>query len=102
MASSTLIRLTIETYAPNGTVQAKRDAIFTAWGKVMKGYHSGVTSISMPGLNGSVNSEILMTHANLLMECLEYLDGLAGEDSSIGSNAPLGHVIDFSARPVRF
>jgi|SRR6478752_1972778 len=101
MASPSEIRYTIESF-PGSTNALKRSAIFAQWKIVQQAVNSGVSSLSLPGLNGSLDPGRQENYRDLLASCLEYLDGLIGEDSALSAVQPLGHTVDFSCRPVNF
>ncbi|RYD38941.1 MAG: hypothetical protein EOP87_00260 [Verrucomicrobiaceae bacterium] len=95
------IKLTIESFT-GSTPEIQRKAIFTRWKTVREAVNSGVSSLSIPGLNGSMDPEKQADYADLLKQCLQYLDGVIGEDPAISGVEPIGHTVDFSCRYVNF
>lgn len=101
MASPSEIRYTIESF-PGATNAAKRSAIFKQWTTVQQAVNSGVSSLSLPGLTGSLDPARQSDYRDLLSACLEYLDGVIGDNPALSAIQPLGHTVDFSCRPVNF
>lgn len=101
MPSSSEIRYTVESFTGT-TNAAKRTAIYAQWKTVQQAVNSGVSSLSLPGLSGSLDPGRQSDYRDLLLACLEYLDGLIGEDTALSAIQPMGHTVDFSCRPVNF
>lgn len=97
--SASEIRLTIESF-PGTTDTAKRAAIFARWKEVQAAVTTGVRSLSLPGLNGSLDGSAIADHRDLLTACLDYLDSTLNDDAGLGAAEPMGHTVDFSCRPM--
>lgn len=98
-ATASEIRLTVESFAGE-TNDAKRAAIFAQWKSVQEAVRGGVRSLSLPGLNGSLDGDAIRDYLDLLTACLDYLDGIIGEDPGISAAEPMGHTVDWSKRPM--
>jgi hypothetical protein len=97
--SASEIRLTVESF-PGATNTAKRAAIFSRWKEVQQAVVSGVRSLSIPGLNGALDGDAMQKYLDLLTACLDYLDGIIGDDPGASAAEPMGHTVDFSKRPM--
>lgn len=97
--SASEIRLTIESFS-GATNAAKRAAIFARWKEVQEAVRTGVRSLSLPGLNGSLDGDAMRDYLDLLTACLDYLDGIIGEDPGLSAAEPMGHTVDWSKRPM--
>ena len=95
--SSSEIRLTIERYA-GATNAATRATIAARWAATQDAVTQGVRSLSLPGLNGSLDGDAIRDYLDLLTACLDYLDGIIGEDPGISAAGPMGHTVDWSKR----
>lgn len=100
-ASSSEIRLTIESFV-GATNAAKRAAIFAQWKSVQEAVRGGVRSLSLPGLNGSLDGDAIRDYLDLLTACLDYLDGIIGEDPGISAAEPYGIPVHFHKRPMMY
>lgn len=97
--SSSEIRLTIESF-PGTTDAARRTSIFARWKEVQAAITTGVRSLSLPGLNGTLDGDAIADYKDLLTACLEVLDASLGNDPGLAAAEPMGITVDFSRRPM--